>query len=85
MTETTTPVPKTPEVDAFDWSARNSDVLATYQPALAVYRNDFNHLVIRGERGPFDDEDIFILVSIENAPKLIARLNKLLEELSHAA
>jgi hypothetical protein len=74
----------TPEVDDFDWSAHNPDVLATYQPALAVYANGYGHIVLRAERSGFDDEDTVILVSTENAPKLIARLSKLLEELTHA-
>jgi hypothetical protein len=75
----------TPEVDNFDWSARNPDVLATYQPALAVYTNGYGHIVLRAERGGFDDEDTVILVSTENAPRLIARLNKLLQGLTNAS
>jgi len=83
MTEPTTPL--APDTDDFDWSARNPDVIAAWQPSLAVYVNQYRQIVIRAERTAFEDEDAFICISTENAPKLIARLNKILEELTHAA
>jgi hypothetical protein len=75
----------TPVDDGFAWDSSNPDVIATYQPALAVYANRYGHIVLRAERSGFDDEDTVILVSVENAPKLIARLTKLLKELTRAA
>jgi hypothetical protein len=80
--------PETRETDAlsretdeadFHWSDDQA-VVVQHQPALAVYLNPLDQIVLRAHGG-YDDDSI-IIVSAENVPKVIAKLTALLKELT---
>jgi hypothetical protein len=58
--------------DDFDWFKDDSIVLEE-QPAVAVYTNSREHIVIR-QKAPYPDEDQFVFVAPHNLMTLIDRL-----------
>jgi hypothetical protein len=73
------PIARAPYHDNFDWSAENEDVIVPPQQAIAVYLNRWNQIVIRAA-GEDYGEDVFIRVSPEHVPALIAKLSAILKE-----
>jgi hypothetical protein len=65
-----------PPDNGFRWSDEEM-VVVQHQPALAVYINPFNQIVLR-THGGYDD-DAFIIISAEHLPKVIAKLHELHE------
>jgi hypothetical protein len=66
--------------DEFKWSTDNPDVLVWDRPAIAVYLNPMQQIVIR-EESRMGEDDAYIRVDRRDVPALIKRL----EELSHGA
>ena len=62
----------------FDWKRDAADIIAEYQPRIAVYPGGQGHVVIRAEAEWNDDEDRTILIARSNVPALIKRLQDLL-------
>ena len=62
----------------FDWKRDAADIVAEYQPRIAVYPGGQGHVVIRAEAEWNDDEDRTIVVTQSNVPALIKRLQELL-------
>ena len=52
--------------DSFDWASEDSIVLRD-QPAVAIYTNRFQQVVIRCERSWDQEEDVFVLVDFAHA------------------
>jgi hypothetical protein len=67
--------------DDFEWKPENDAVLLTDRPAVAVYLNNWNQIVIRTEARWNEEEDPCIWIDRRDAPALIKRL----EALSHGA
>jgi hypothetical protein len=66
--------------DDFEWKPENEAVLLTDRPALAVYLNPWNQIVLRTE-ARWDEDDPCIWIDRRDVPALIKRL----EALSHGA
>ena len=69
----------TPE---FDWQAAQ-DEGAIVQQAVergAVYENPYGDLVVRQERGEYDEHDTYIVIARGNLPAFIAKLQELVAE-----
>ncbi len=64
--------------ERFDWDDNDTLVIRTVK-AVAVYRNQFNEIVIRQENADPHDEDYFVHVPQSELRKLIAALQKQLE------
>jgi hypothetical protein len=68
--------------DEFDWAPNNPETVITEQPAVAVYVNPHNQVVIRSNyRGVCDccgqePGDPFIFISRQNLPALVRRLQQ---------
>src|SRR5271165_1450991 len=60
----------------FSWSAIEDSVVIQAQPAIAIYFNRRDEVVIRQE-SQFGDEDHFVYVRHENLRLLIARLQQI--------
>jgi hypothetical protein len=54
------------------------DLVIPSQPAIAVYTNRYDQIVIRQEASAYDDEDKFIYVCPQHLDALIVRLRKYL-------
>jgi hypothetical protein len=54
----------------FDWSVRNPEVIVRSQPAIAVYTNTADQVVLAREREGNEEEDAFVLISREHAIKV---------------
>jgi hypothetical protein len=54
----------------FDWSVRNPEVIVRSQPAIAVYTNTADQVVLVREREWNEEEDAFVLISREHAIKV---------------
>jgi hypothetical protein len=67
-----------PYCDDFDW-AHDESVVVPAQPAIAVYINSREQVVIRAEGGDYG-EDSFVVISVEHLPKVIAKLTAILKE-----
>jgi hypothetical protein len=63
--------------DDFEWTPGNDAVLLTDRPAVAVYLNNWNQIVIRKEAAWNDDEDPCIWLDRRDVPALIKRLEEL--------
>ena len=74
------PIARAPYRDDFNWSPENEDIIVAPQQAIAVYRNAWNQIVIRAAGGGDYSEDVFIRVSPEHLPALIAKLSAILKE-----
>jgi hypothetical protein len=61
--------------DDFDWSSDPSIVLRE-QRATAVYRNDYNSIVIRQERTWDEDSDPFMVIADDNSTAFMEALAK---------
>lgn len=66
----------------FDWY-HDESVIIREQRATAVYFNQGGDIVIRQERGPFDEEDTTVIVTIGNADQLNGAIEKLRDEATH--
>jgi hypothetical protein len=79
-----TPVQTKPEPDRrgldFDWAHYRGDIVVPSQPAIAVYTNPDDAIVIRqeGQYGP--DEDHWVYVHRQNLHALIRRLQEFEDE-----
>lgn len=67
--------------DDFEWKPENDAVLLTDRPAIAVYLNKWNQIVLRAEAAWNEDSDPCIWIDRHDVPALIRRL----QELSHGA
>jgi hypothetical protein len=76
-----TPPAKEPEFDPFDKDGE--DLVVLHQPAIAIYLNPWNAVVIR-QRCDSGDADPCIFVCEEHLPKVISKLSEMLRDL-HAA
>jgi hypothetical protein len=56
--------------DDFDWSDRDALVIR-HQNAIAVYRNNDNHIVIRCQKDWDEEEDAFIVIDRKYAREVI--------------
>ena len=56
----------TDSADTFDWASEDSIVLRD-QPAIAIYSNRFQQVVIRCERSWDQEDDVFVLVDFAHA------------------
>jgi hypothetical protein len=74
------PIARAPYSDDFDWSPENEDIIVAQQQAIAVYRNAWNQVVIRAAGEDDYSEDVFIRVSPEHVPALIAKLTAIMKE-----
>jgi hypothetical protein len=63
------------EEESFKWDDDDSIVVKSVQ-AIAVYRNDFGHIVIRQEQSTFQDDDPYVVVPQTELRKLIEALSK---------
>jgi hypothetical protein len=54
----------------FDWSVRNPEVIVRSQPAIGVYTNTADQVVLVREREWNEEEDAFVLISREHAIKV---------------
>jgi hypothetical protein len=54
----------------FDWSVRNSEVIVRSQPAIGIYANTADQVVLVREREWNEEEDAFVLISREHAIKV---------------
>lgn len=62
--------------DDFEWHGPEATaVVVRHQPAIAVYRNVDDDVVVR-QRGDYPDEDQFVIVSMDCLPTLIAALQR---------
>jgi hypothetical protein len=60
--------------DDFDWSSNGEDsdsIVVNHQPAIAVYLNPRNEVVIRQEGHYGPDEDQFVFVTKDNVTKFV--------------
>ena len=80
ITDHGSPIATAPYSDDFNWSPENEDIIVAPQQAIAVYRNAWNQVVIRAAGEGDYSEDVFIRVSPEHVPALIARLSAILKE-----
>jgi hypothetical protein len=55
--------------DTFDWANEDSIVLRD-QPAVAIYSNRFQQVVIRCERAWDQEDDVFVLVDFAHATRV---------------
>jgi hypothetical protein len=55
--------------DSFDWANEDNIVLRD-QPAVAIYSNRFQQVVIRCERAWDQEDDVFVLVDFAHAIKV---------------
>src|SRR5271163_3040209 len=60
--------------DTFDWSSDECVQVRT-QMAISVYLNTHGELVIRQEGRYHPDEDVWIVISPENVPKVIVAMD----------
>ena len=67
----------------FQWSPENEDVIVPEQRSIAVYKNRWDQAVIRCERGWNDDDDTWIIISMESVPAVIAKLRALVDAGDH--
>jgi hypothetical protein len=65
--------------DDFKWEPENEAVIVAQQQAIAIYINPWGQVVIRAA-GEDYGEDVFIRVSPEHVPALIAKLTAILKE-----
>lgn len=56
----------------------SEDLVIPSQPAIAVYTNRYNQIVIRQEATGYDDEDKFVYICPQHLDTLIVRLRKFL-------
>jgi hypothetical protein len=75
-----------PASDEFDWGPNNPDLICAHQPALAVYLNNYNQIVLLAQAGSCtcdacgdDAGDVHILVSRHYVAALIRRLQQLVK------
>jgi hypothetical protein len=61
--------------DDFDWSKDDSVVVKSVR-GLAVYRNSEGDVVIRQERGAYDEDDPFVVVPVIEVAGLIKKLEQ---------
>jgi hypothetical protein len=61
--------------EEFKWDDDETVVIKPVQ-AIAVYRNGFDHVVIRQEKSSCQDDDPYIVVPQSELRKLIDALNK---------
>jgi hypothetical protein len=66
--------------DKFEWSPENEAVIVPSQEAIAVYWNRWNQVVIRAAAEERCGEDVFICISPEHVPAVIAKLTAILKE-----
>jgi hypothetical protein len=68
-----------------DWSRAGNDLVVPEQPAIAIYENGTEAVVIRqaGQYGP--DEDSWIIIQPHVLPFVIARLTQFLPQTGGAA
>jgi hypothetical protein len=60
--------------DDFDWKPNGEDydsIVVKHQPAIAVYQNPHDGIVIRQEGHYGPDEDQFVVVTKDNVPRLV--------------
>lgn len=72
----------------FDWSSENTDVIIPEQRSIAVYVNPMGSVVIReasaGCSRCDDDDDVFICITPDALPVLVAKLSAILAEAREA-
>lgn len=61
--------------EEFKWDDDETVIVKPVQ-AIAVYRNGFDHVVIRQEKAAYQDDDPYIVVPQSELRKLIEALNK---------
>jgi hypothetical protein len=71
---------KEPEFDPFDKDGE--DMVVKHQPAIAIYLNPWDAVVIRQRSDGNDDPCIFICE--EHLPAVISKLSEMLRDLHHA-
>ena len=64
--------------EEFSWDDDQTVVVKPVQ-AIAIYRNSFNHVVIRQEKANFQEDDPYVVVPQNELRKLIDALTKQLE------
>ena len=64
--------------DAFNWQRDKDEICIEHQPAVAVYRGGAGHVVVRQESPDGHDEDDVLLVTLDNLPALITKLQTFL-------
>jgi len=67
-----------PEPDFF--APGSPDLVIVHQPAIAVYTNNYDAIVIRAEPHDVHDDDVVITVRKGDAPALAQRLMELARE-----
>ena len=69
----------TPELedDGFKWEPGNPDILVPDRPALAVYINPWDQIVIRQEQTGWQDDDPYVRFDRRDVPALIKCLQAL--------
>jgi hypothetical protein len=72
LVPTEEPMPREPR--EFQWRPENEDIIVPRQPALAIFRNAWDQIIIRQERDWDDEDDAYIRISRENLSTVIARL-----------
>lgn len=65
--------------DEFDWNAMKDDLVVDPARKVAVYFNPHGEVVIRQEDDDYFGEDPFIVIPARDVPRLIVRLNALIE------
>jgi hypothetical protein len=61
--------------DDFKWQVGNPDIVAAGVPAVAVYLNPWDQVVIRQE-GEYPEDDPFVRIDRRDVPALIKRLGQ---------
>lgn len=78
---TTTPKPD-PDADFWERAREEGEIVAEMQDEVAIYRNVSDQIVIRRAANWEGRDDVVIVISPSNIPRLIAQLSKLQREAS---
>jgi hypothetical protein len=73
-----------PEVEQFDWSNANPDIAVKHEPALAIYANPDQCIVIRRDCQESCQDDHFVFFSPQRAAAVIAGIQRVMRELEAA-
>jgi hypothetical protein len=68
LREDIAPKVPTPEPERFDWGPDNSDIAVPEQPAIAIYVNAWDMIVVRQEGRGRDDD--FVTIAAHNAARV---------------
>jgi hypothetical protein len=70
--------------EGFDWQTDDS-VVVNWQPALAVYRNMMDSIVIRQERSELEDDDTIVIITPANAKAIADAILRVAREIGRDA